>query len=83
MELVAIIDVKQYTEIMAKATTINLKEEEQQIMKSLVGKGTTAHRLVERARIVLEAAAGKTTTEIAQSLQKRQATVSKWRTRFA
>jgi transposase len=68
---------------MAKATEIKLMEEEQQILKSWVGKGTTEHRLVERARIVLEAAAGKTTTEIAQSLQKRQATVSKWRTRFA
>ena len=37
---------------------------------------------MERARIILAAAEGKTTTEIAQSLQKRQATVSKWRTRF-
>ena len=68
---------------MAKATEIKLMEEEQQILKSWVSKGTTEHRLGERARIVLEAAAGKTTTEIAQSLQKRQATVSKWRTRFA
>jgi transposase len=39
--------------------------------------------MVERAQIILEAAEGKTTTEVAQSLKKRQATVSKWRTRFA
>ena len=39
-------------------------------------------RLVERARIILEAAEGKTTTEIAHNMHKRQATISKWRTRF-
>jgi transposase len=68
---------------MAKATEINLNEEEQKILKTWAGKGTTEHRLVERARIVLEAGEGKTTTEIARILQKRQATVSKWRTRFS
>jgi transposase len=68
---------------MAKATEINLIEEEQKILQSWVSKGTTEHRLVERAQIVLQAAEGKTTTEIAQSLKKRQATVSKWRTRFS
>ena len=46
---------------MAKATEIKLMEEEQKILKSWVSKGTTEHRLVERARIVLEAAEGKTT----------------------
>jgi len=39
--------------------------------------------MVQRARIVLEAAAGKTTKEVAALLQVRPATVSKWRTRFA
>jgi transposase len=68
---------------MAKATEIKLNEEEQQILKAWVSKGTTEQRLVERARIILEAAEGKTTTEIGQDLQKRLATVSKWRTRFA
>jgi transposase len=38
--------------------------------------------LVERARLILEAAEGKTTTGIAQVLQKRPATISKWRIRF-
>ena len=39
--------------------------------------------MVRRARIVLEAAAGKTTKEIASLLTMRPATVSTWRTRFA
>jgi len=38
--------------------------------------------MVQRARIVLESAAGKTTKEIALMLKLRAATVSKWRTRF-
>jgi len=67
---------------MAKATEINLTEEEQKILKSWVSKGTMEQRLVERAHIILEAAEGKTTTQIAQNLQKRPATISKWRTRF-
>lgn len=67
---------------MAKATEINLTEEEQKILKSWVSKGTMEQRLVERARIILEAAEGKTTTEIAHNMHKRQATISKWRTRF-
>lgn len=67
---------------MGKATEINITEEEHQILKSWISKGTTEQRLVERARIILEAAGGKTTTEIAQDLQKRPATISKWRTRF-
>ena len=67
---------------MAKATEIKLSEEEQQILKSWVNKGTMEQRLVERARIILEAAKGRTTTEIAYILRKRPATISKWRTRF-
>lgn len=45
-------------------------------------KGTTEQRIAERARIVLAAAAGKTTKEIASQMGVRPATVSKWRTRF-
>jgi transposase len=40
-------------------------------------------RMVLRAQIILDCAAGKTTTEIATSLNLRTATVSKWRNRFA
>jgi transposase len=39
-------------------------------------------RMVQRARIVLESAAGKMTKEVAQTLNLRVATVSQWRNRF-
>jgi len=68
---------------MGKASEIHLAEEERNQLESWVRKETMEQRLVERARIVLEAATGKTTKEIAQSLKRRPATVSKWRTRFA
>jgi len=64
------------------ATVIELEEGERGELESWVLKGTSEQRHVQRARIVLEAAAGKTTKEIAHSLGLRQATVSKWRTRF-
>jgi transposase len=68
---------------MAKATEIWLTEEETNILKSWVSKGTTEQRRVERARIILAAGEGKTTKEIAEALHMRQAKVSKWRIRFA
>jgi len=66
-----------------KATLISLTEQEQNELESWVRKTTMERRLVERARIVLSAAAGKTTQEIARSLGMRRARASKWRTRFA
>ena len=68
---------------MTRASELNVTEEEQNKLESWLCRETTEQRFVERARIVLEAAAGKTTKEIAQSLRKRPATVSKWRTRFS
>ncbi len=61
------------------ATVIELEEEDRAELESWVRKGTSEQRHVQRARIVLEAAAGKTTKEIAHSLGLRQATVSKCR----
>ena len=66
-----------------KATEIGLTEDERETLESWVRKGTTEQRLVMRARIVLASAAGRTTKEIARTLELRPATVSKWRTRFA
>jgi transposase len=66
-----------------KATEIGLTEDERETLESWVRKGTTEQRLVMRARIVLASAAGRTTGEIARTLELRPATVSKWRTRFA
>src|SRR3990172_502271 len=65
------------------AAQISLTEEEHKELESWVRKGTMEQRMVQRARIVLESAAGKTTKELAQSLRLRGATVSKWRTRFS
>lgn len=68
---------------MAHATPIELSEEERTTLESWVRRGTTEQRMVQRACIALESAAGKTTTEIAAQLHMRPGTVSKWRTRFA
>ncbi|MBI4233282.1 MAG: IS630 family transposase [Chloroflexi bacterium] len=65
------------------ATPISLTDEEQTMLESWVRKGTSEQRQVQRPRMVLEAAAGKGTREIAVLLHVRPATVSKWRTRFA
>ncbi|MDP2652376.1 MAG: IS630 family transposase [bacterium] len=65
------------------AAQITLTEEDRKELESWVRKGTMEQRMVQRARIVLESAAGKTTTEVARSLRLRGATVSKWRTRFS
>lgn len=65
------------------ATTITLTKEERATLEGWVRKPTTEQRMAQRARIVLEAAAGKSTKEIATLLNVRPATVSTWRTRFA
>jgi len=65
------------------ATPITLTEDEQAELEKLVRTTTMEHRTVQRARMVLAAAAGKATKEIAAQLHVRPATVSTWRTRFA
>jgi len=68
---------------MGVATFIGLSEDERNTLETWVRRTTTEQRMAQRARMVLEAAAGKTTKEVAASLQVRPATVSRWRTRFA
>lgn len=65
------------------ATQIVLSDDERSQLTALTRKGTTEQRLAERARIVLAAAAGSATKEIASQMGIRVAKVSKWRTRFA
>ena len=65
------------------ATQITLTEVERSELLSWTRQETKEHPMVQRARIVLEAAAGKTTKEISALLLTRPARVSKWRTRFA
>jgi transposase len=64
------------------AAPIHLTDEGKETLEAWVRKRTTEQRLTQRARIVLEAAAGKTTKDIADLLQVRPATVSLWRNRF-
>ena len=68
---------------MGRATEIILTEEEEKKLRGWLRSGTTEQRLVHRARIILEAAAGKTTQEVAQQLKLWPSQVSKWRKRFA
>jgi transposase len=66
-----------------KGTPIILTEQEQNELEVWVHKPTMERRFSERARIVLEAAAGKTTLDIARSSKVNRSTISKWRTQFA
>jgi len=65
------------------ATPIVLTDDEKTALTNWVRAGTTQQRLVLRAKIILAAADGKATQDIAAALDQRPATVSKWRKRFA
>jgi len=64
------------------AAPIVLTDEERAQLTAWTRQGTTEQRFAQRARIVLAGAAGTTTKEIASQMGLRQATVSKWRSRF-
>lgn len=66
-----------------RATLVELTEQERQTLTQWTSAGTTEHRLVERAQIILLAAEGRSSQDIADQLETRTARVSKWRTRFA
>jgi transposase len=66
-----------------QAAVITLTAEEESTLNRWLRAGSTEHRLVERARIVLLASQGQSTSQIAQGLRTRPARVSKWRQRFA
>lgn len=64
------------------ATKIVLSREERQQLTSMLRRRKAQARYAERARIVLRAAEGVASGEIARQLHLGKATVSKWRTRF-
>src|SRR3974390_629907 len=64
------------------AAVIRLTPEEDSTLHQYLRSGASEHRLVERARIILLASQGHSTTQIADSLHTRPARVSKWRRRF-
>jgi hypothetical protein len=61
---------------------IELSDEDQRRLEALTRKGTAEARMVERARIVLAAAAGVNNADIADDLAIALNTVIKWRKRF-
>ena len=66
-----------------KATSITLTEEGWQILEKWVRSTRVQQRMSLRSRIILLAADGLQTQAIARKLGIREATVSKWRTRFS
>lgn len=62
---------------------VSLTAEEEQTLRRWARTGTSEHRLVERAKVILLLHQGKANVEIARQLQTRPARVSKWRRRFA
>jgi len=66
-----------------QAAIIKLGEEEQETLEGWVRSPSTEHRYVVRARIILALATGEQGKVIAGRFGVREATVCKWRRRFA
>src|ERR1017187_7532961 len=68
---------------MGQRAAISLTSEEESTLRQWARAGTSEHRLVERAKVILLLNQGKGNAEIASELKTRPARVSKWRQRFA
>lgn len=66
-----------------KPTAIEVTASEREQLESWVRSGKTEQRYGLRARVVLGLAAGEGGAALARRLRTREATVSKWRSRFA
>jgi transposase len=64
------------------AVTIELTDEEREVLEGYARRRTTAQALAQRARIVLRCAQGGENTEIAEELKLNRNTVGRWRKRF-
>ena len=64
------------------APVIELSDKDRETLSTWTRSGKAEQRLVLRARIVLSAARGGQNRDIARELGTREATVSKWRSRF-
>jgi transposase len=65
------------------APAVSLDPTTKATLDHLVRSPSTRHGLVQRCRIILAAALGKTNQQIAGAVQMPEVTVSKWRRRFA
>src|SRR5262245_46120622 len=65
-----------------EATPIVVTEQERSALEAMIRSPKTEHGIVERARIVLLAARGRSTRSIASELGTWPGRVSRWRTRF-
>ena len=68
---------------MRRAVELVLSDEERATLERYVRRGTTAQRLVMRARIVLLCAEGLENQQVGRRLRMSAFTVGKWRRRFA
>jgi putative transposase len=65
-----------------KAQVVKLSEKERQELERLVSKHQTGQQMALRARIILAANSGQTTTAIAQKHEVKHDTVKLWRNRW-
>jgi transposase len=68
---------------MAQRAEVVLSGEERETLERWAGRPTSAQALAFRCRVVLAAAEGRSSTEIAAELGCNPSTVGKWRGRFA
>jgi transposase len=68
---------------MRRAVELVLSDEERTVLERYVRRGTTAQRLVMRARIILSCAEGLENQKVARRLRTTAFTVGKWRRRFS
>jgi transposase len=66
-----------------RAATIELTDEEREVLEGYARRRTTAQALAMRARIVLRCAEGGESSAIAAEMKLDRNTVARWRTRFA
>ncbi|MEW8015273.1 MAG: helix-turn-helix domain-containing protein [Candidatus Sedimenticola endophacoides] len=67
---------------MRVAVSIELKDEERQLLERLSRSRSTSVRLAERSRIVLLAAQKKTNGKIAEELEISRQKAGRWRDRY-
>lgn len=65
-----------------KASPVTLSAEEKRTLENLANSRTAPYRKVQRARIILLAAEGRTNTAIAQEVRLQRSMVVRWRQRF-